>query len=369
MNHIEVIDRPGSLAFSKVYMPTIRHQIGVLHGNISDSDDPQKLGGSHPEMNPLPSELGIKQQIHWDGNYLFVHLHGRFFHDFLDSFSQAWWLKAAGETFTIVFLSRFSGIVNSIGLPRGMIYGEYERDASRPAVYPQSFSYMLSFLENLGMPYIFASMEDVDGVSCDYMYIPYIKTDANLSIFNDSADYRSARSLSEIVKYSMPDALLEPKPGHYPIGPTTLLLSSTILEARIIFLRELYTPSEVGIEKIYVSRRNFLDRKNTEEPKLEEFFESIGYKCVELEKYPVHLQVEMITKAKEVAMFSGGSQALTYLCNSDTKILWLRPSEYDLKAEKDMEKYFSEVNLDLEVIEFNREADSIVSLVKDKLLG
>lgn len=369
MNRIEVIDRPGGLAFSKVHMPTVRHQIGVLHGTICDLDDPQKLGGSHPEMHPLPSELGIKQATHWDGNYLFIHLHGRFFHDFLDSFSQAWWLKEAGETFTVVLLSRFSDIINSLGMPRGMVYGGYEYDSAHPAVYPQAFTYIFSFLEKLELPYIFASMEDVDGISCDYMYIPYVKTETDISVFNEAVDYYSARSNNQLVKYLMPNDLVEPNPGHYPVGPTTLVLSSTILEARIRFLRELFTPKGVGTEKIYVTRRNFLDRKNTEEPELESLFESMGYRCVELEKYPVYWQVEIITKAKEVAMFSGGSQALTYLCHPDTKILWLRPSEYDLKAEKDLEEYFSEVKLDLEVIEFNKETDSIVSLVREKFQG
>jgi capsular polysaccharide biosynthesis protein len=144
------------------------------------------------------------------------------------------------------------------------------------------------------------------------------------------------------------------------------MLSSSILEAQIRMLRGFFTPNGVGTEKIYVSRKNFLDRKNNEEPELEKIFEAQGYKCLQLEKYPVSSQIELITKAKEVAMFSGGSQALTYLCHPDTKVLWLRPSEYDLKAERDMERYFSEVALDIEVIEFDEKTDSIVSIVRER---
>lgn len=361
----------GALAFAKVSLPTMSHQIGLMHATIESLEsDPNlefhRVGGSYPEKAPMPKSFGVKREKHLTGSYLFIHLHGRFFHDFLESLSYAWALKHAGETFTIVFVSKQKDVITKSGFPRGMFFGAQEYDKEHPDTYPQAFIYLMSFLSDIGMPYLFMSVDDIQDISCDYAYIPYVRMEPDCFTYHEAIDYIDCRRNKKLSRYTQPVELDQPIPGYYPIGPTTIGLSSSVLEMQIRLLRALFTPEYIGSDSVYVSRRGFADRSNPEEESLESYFSSIGYRIVYLEKYPVWTQIDIVTKAKNVAMFSGGSQALTYLCRPETSILWLRPKEYDLHVEKDMAKYFSDIQLNIDIIEFNPETDSIVSLVAEK---
>lgn len=365
----------GDLGFYRVTLPTLGHQIRV-DGAYEKYDELEKnpellqnILGSYVEGNPIPIVAGTRQDRHFEGSYLFLHLSGRFFHDFLDIFSVALSLKALGESFTLGLVCPPTGIMTPSGHPRGMFFGLKERITIQDPAYPQAFLYIASFLDYLEVPHMYISVEDLNNASCDVAYFPYIKmaSDFTDSYRNDLAiDYVLYKNKAKVSRSQIMLELVDYSPTHRLLAPINSWLSSSILYAQVKTLREAFSPEKITDTKIYVSRKNFLDRNNSEEPLLENYFSSIGYQIVYLEQYPVWEQIKLITTAKKVVMFCGGSQALTYLCSRDTDVVWLRPSSYELiDTEIWLKQFF---NLDISVIDFNIERDSILKLAKKSII-
>jgi hypothetical protein len=360
----------GSLAFCKVALPTLRHQVSLIYADYAEvsclkEEDIRPYLDGYIERPPMPVSFGTKNSVHHEGSYLFLHLYGRFFHDFLDNFSYAMALKLSGEVFTLVFVLPYKSIVYPrVGFPGGMLYGDNEAVPGF-SVYRQAFQYMVSMLEMLDLPFKFISAEKLDGASCDFAYIPLIKSPAPL---NEAIDYLSYVQRGEAVQSSLPESLKNLDGGYVPVGPFTFRSSSDVVLSQVKILRKLFTPETPTEGKIYISRAKFADRHNSLEPELEKYLESIGYEIVHLEDYPVREQIRLVTTATSVVMFSGGSQALSYLCGPKTSVVWLRPSSYELHAEKDMAVYFSEIGFQPKIIDFNESKENVLDLVKAKIL-
>ena len=271
-----------------------------------------KINNQSSEGDPLIINVGEKSKKHIDGNVLFLYTNGRYFHDFFENFDKILLLKNKGEKFKVGFVSEVD--VAEDGYFKGM-FSESDEGFS------QRVSYFKEFLDYFDIEMFCISDRDVKNVSCDYGYVFYFKTNKN-SI--DDHLYKVLSKHEEIEKeYIEPKEISVGFP-YYRASHSQAHTYKTTIDCITILKNSFIRNEKIG-RKVYVTRKNFPDRKFNQENTLEKYFEEKGFEIINFENFNVFDQIKIVQQSSHIAMLAGGGLSNVTLANKGTKVLMLCP--------------------------------------------
>jgi len=186
---------------------------------------------------------------------------------------------------------------------------------NRCPVFGKSQSYIIEFFNYFKIPIKCVHSFELIGKSFDYTYIMYnnyerykdLKLEKNSPKFNTSLDIPDGKILY----------LVE------PIAPEQWI-------ENISFLRKYLSKNiKKTNQKIYISRKNFLDRFNNEEKDVEIFFNNIGYKIVYFEEMNFIDQIKIVQESDVIVCMQGSSLLNCMMLNDQSKIVSLNNIKFN----------------------------------------
>lgn len=285
------------------------------------------------------------------GAFLFLDTTGRYFHDIMENIPLIVALLQAGEKFTVA-LAGYGELNPDTGLFKGMLGGD---DDPGSHIFTQPCKYLLDFFECLEVPFICIPHQEIDDFSCEYAYIFYQKSHApgwedfetnHVDNPSEPLEYQILKSSKATyplynypllgrkegidTEYVVPKDL-EPESGYF-LRANSWYYGYEYYKESIRILRSYFPfyPVEPG-KKVFLSRRNYGDRKVVSEDLLEQYFQDKGYGIVFLENYTPTQQLELMQRSEYIAGMVGSAFLNTIMCGPDNNILILKPhGEYEL---------------------------------------
>jgi hypothetical protein len=262
----------------------------------------------------------------------------KYFHNFLELFPKILFLKSVNPFFKLIIVSNESTDIN----PKTRTFYSWEKDFTD---LDHNLSNLKQFLDMSEISYICTSI-DSDLFKSMVAQSAYIFFDFKKYIGDKRPNFYP-------INYNLPNS--------YPFHPTTAQTSESLLPYLDI-MKGIHQDELTGNRKIYVSRKNFPERKLDNEEKLEDFLKEKGYEIVYFENMSIIDQIKTVKESKEIIILNGSSAVNCMLANPGTKV-WVFNNGAAIVGiyEKACLKY----NIEYNFIEMpNNDADWVIDYIK-----
>ena len=134
----------------------------------------------------------------------------------------------------------------------------------------------------------------------------------------------------------------------YEIYPFNII--SRLLYIRDYFINNLNLKQDNYPKKIFISRKHYTIRKNTnvidisnsvKEEAIEKVFEKNGYQIINMENFSFLEQLKFSHNASVIACFVGSSTLNAFYSNKDIKIFYLNPINEEYNNEPHLSRYYN----------------------------
>lgn len=105
-----------------------------------------------------------------------------------------------------------------------------------------------------------------------------------------------------------------------PYHPLTSQTSESVFPFLDI-LKESFNIEAISYKNIYISRKNFPERRLENEDKLEEFLSDCGYEIVHFETMSIRDQIKVVRESKKIITINGSSLVNCMFANPETEIV------------------------------------------------
>jgi hypothetical protein len=320
INVIKEIDISENLKLLKIKNPKFKFYHNLKFTNA----------GRIIHDSPIVSEFVDRPKN--KGSYLLFYTTQRYYHDILELIPKIIALRLQGEEFKVILCIN-PNLTNRIenGIAVGM-----DKKITEPLNEYRSLPYFKEFLDSEGIEFECMFLNDVDNFSCEYSYQFYYKKIGKINLFKDWGDVEQ-EVLEECnyeynyvlhTLYDEPPAKLNNLDclnvdGYYRASHS-FFNPREIEYDHINILKEYYgTHQVITGKKIFISRRNFPDRRVSNELKIEEYFENKGFEILCAENYTIPEQLKIVQESEYIVGIAGAGLINTMLCTNETKILVL----------------------------------------------
>lgn len=327
-NNINLIDIfPVNSSSFCVRVPKVRFK--SVSGKMKDGD---------LYCNVYPEEYvdGLEANFHRD--VFVVPYIEKYYHNFLEIFPKILFLKSVNPFFKLIVVTNQETDIN----PLTKTFYSWEKDSTD---LDHNLSNVKGFLDMSEINYICTS-KDSDFFKELIAQSAYIFFDFKKYIGDKRPNFYPQN-------YNFPNS--------YPFHPTTAQTAESLFPYLEI-MKGIHRDEIIGNKKIYVSRKNFPERRLENEENLEVFLSANGYEVVYFENMSIIDQIKTVKGAKEIIILNGSSGVNCMLANPGTKV-WVFNNNADIVGI--YEKASLEYNIEYNFIEIeNNDANWIIEYIK-----
>jgi len=263
-------------------------------------------------LNEIPKDLS--NNIHFEGNVLFLPLGGRYYHDFVEIFPQILTLKKINEDFKVVFfcISDEAAVTHSEYAPphfTKIIDGIY--DSMHKNYKGMTFKYMKDILDNFEIKFQCLVWEEGMTFSSDASYMFYYDRDSF-----------GAQGIDPAIETIFQNEKISKEYIYHSYLVTGLSNLQTFYSYKTIL--EMFPKNKtIKNKKIFIGRKQhvFIDRLIENYNELEAFFNSLGYETIYLEDYDLFDQIKICQESDFICSLAGSSFINSLMANKNTKLL------------------------------------------------
>lgn len=288
--------------------------------------------------NIYPEEYKDELEPNFQKDVFVIPYIEKYYHNFLELFPKILFLKSVNPFFKLIIVSNQSTDIN----PKTRTFYSWEKDFTD---LDHNLSNIKQFLDMSEISYICTSIDSdlFKGMVAQSAYI-----------FFDFKKYiGDKRPNFYPINYNLPNS--------YPFHPTTAQTSQSLLPYLDI-MKGIHHEELTGNRKIYVSRKNFPERKLDNEERLEDFLKEKGYEIIYFENMSIIDQIKTVKESKQIIILNGSSAVNCMLANPGTKV-WVFNNGADIVGiyEDACLKY----NIEYNFIEMpNNDADWVIDYIK-----
>jgi hypothetical protein len=262
----------------------------------------------------------------------------KYYHNFLELFPKILFLKSINPFFKLIIVTNQSTDIN----PKTKVFYSWEKDFTD---LDHNLSNVKAFLEMSEIEYICTSI--------DSKFFKEMVAQSAYIFFDFKKYIGNKRPNFYPINYDLPNS--------YPFHPTTAQTADSLFPYLKI-MKGIHQDELRGNKKIYVSRKNFPERKLDNEESLEVFLSANGYEIVYFENLSIIDQIKTVKSAKEIIILNGSSAVNCMLANPRTKV-WVFNNSADVVGI--YEKASLEYNIEYNFIEMpNNDANWIIDYIK-----
>lgn len=277
----------------------------------------------------------------------------RYFHNTVELFPKLIKLKKIDPNFLFVFAAwQHEDLENN--------FLSLDKNDSKDWYY----NYIIEFLNILNIKYKFIYKENFSQFTFKNGYIFYEKYDGEFDGFNQHWDqHLSVKGYSHCHMFYSPNLFYAAKSLDYMWKFFNQFDNNLNLQQH----------SSSYPEKIFISRKNFYSRKDTnilnknnkfKEEAVEKVFEENGYRIVNMEDFTFLEQIKLSYNAKIIACFVGASVLNAFSSNKNIKIFYLNPLNKEYNNEPHLKGFYnfmlnlvgienSSYDIDMNALEFS----------------
>jgi hypothetical protein len=297
-----------------------------------------RMGGGETYCSIYPEEYKDNLEVTVNNDVFVVPYIEKYYHNFLELFPKILFLKSINPFFKLIVVASNAAEVN----PKTKMLYSWEKDFND---LDHNLSNVKEFLDMSEINYICTSVDS-----------DFFKTMVARSayIFFDFKKYIGDKRPNFYPKnYNFPNS--------FPFHPTTAQTAESIFPYLDI-LKGIHSEPLSGNKKIYVSRKNFPERKLDNEINLEAFLSLNGYEIVYFENMSIVDQIKIVKECSEIIILNGSSAVNCMFANPGTKV-WVFNNNADIVGI--YEKACLEYNIEYKLIEMpNNDAEWIIEYIK-----
>ncbi len=277
----------------------------------------------------------------------------RYFHNVVELFPKLIKLKKIDPNFVFIFTAWQHEDIEENFLP------EYKNDSK-----DWYYNYIIEFLNLLNIKHKFIYKENFDEFSFKNSYIFYEKYNEEVDGFNQKWDeHLNVKGYTHCHMFYSPDAVGVTKSLMYMWDFFNGFDNNLNLQQHNCFYPK----------KIFISRKNFYSRKDTnilnknnkiKEEAVEKVFEENGYHIINMEDFTFLEQLRLSYNAEVITCFVGASVLNTFSSNKNIKIFYLNPLNKEYNNELHLKDYYkfifdiagienSSYDIDMNTLEFS----------------
>ena len=291
---------------------------------------------SYCNVYPEEYKEGLEPNIHRD--VFVVPYIEKYYHNFLEIFPKILFLKTVNPFFKLIIVTSKEQDIN----PLTKIFYSWEKDFTD---LDHNLSNVKDFLEMSEIDYLCTSTDSV--------FLKEMIAQSAYIFFDFKKYIGDKRPNSYPKNYNFPNS--------YPFHPTTAQTAESLFPYLDI-MRGIHRDELHGDKKIYVSRKNFPERKLENEENLEKFLSDNGYEIVYFENMSILDQIKIVKESKELILLNGSSGVNCMLANPGTKV-WVFNNNADIVGI--YEKASLEYNIEYNFIEMpNNDAEWVIDYIK-----
>jgi hypothetical protein len=298
------------------------------------------------ESHPIVIKTERNPGDHVDKTVFVIPYHPKYFHNMMEVFPLV--LTLINNVKDVdVFLTYEADIDKESGLFISMIDGYKQPDMIGHCPvdkYPQLF--IAEFFKYFNINFTCINTKDLMYKSFDYCYLFYVKNESSNGknfLYDEGKEFCKELENDDFHPLFVGE-----------VNPLYRFIKN-------INLVKKYLPKHQVIknQKIYISRKNFLNRKITDEDLLEEYFENKGYKVCYFEKMGFIEQIKIVQESEKVVCMFGSSLVNCMLASQSTSIISIKPKSFSADFYKTMFDMYN-----IEYSELDYDGDSVFDLVK-----
>lgn len=328
INTLNVIDIfPVNEASFCLRAPNVKFK--AMSGRMKD-------GQLYCNVYPEEYKEGLEPNFHRD--VFVIPYIEKYYHNFLELFPKILFLKTVNPFFKLIIVTNQSTDIN----PKTRVFYSWEKDFTD---LDHNLSNIKEFLDMSEINYICTSI-DSDFFKEMVAQSAYIFFDFKKYIGDKRPNFYPNN-------YNLPNS--------YPFHPTTAQTAESLFPYLNI-LKGIYPDELKGNRKIYVSRKNFPERKLDNEEDLEEFLKKCGYEIVYFENMSIIDQIKTVKESKAIIILNGSSAVNCMFANPGTEVLVFNNNAAIIGLYK---KASEQYNIDYNLIEMpNNDAHWIIDYLK-----
>lgn len=299
------------------------------------------------ESNPIVIKTEKNNNNHLAKTVFVIAYHPRYFHNMMEFFPMILTLREQVQDFTVV-ITYEAPVDPETGLFITMINGHKQPSmvGHCPVTeFPQLFIH--DFFKHFEIDFMCMNTNELKYKSFDYCYLFYVRnesTDGRNFLYDEGREF-----CKELQFENFHPLFMNEVNPLYRFSKNVSLLRKYLSKYK-----------SIKNKKIYISRKNFIDRNNPEEEMLEQYFFNKGYEIVYLEKMGFSEQIKLVQESEKVVCIFGSALVNCMLGSESNKIISFRPKDFQVTFYKHILQTY---NIDYKEIVYDSE--SILDLAKN----